>query len=245
MRRPLALATACCLALVPAGCGGDKEKTTGKKDGGKTPATSATQPPARSTPPAEPKCTKAAAPKPKAGLKLAKPDLKLDPQKSYEAVMDTNCGVFTIALDVKRAPKTTASFVYMAREGLYDDTPFHRIVPGFVIQGGDPLGTGQGGPGYSVVEAPPGDLKYTKGVVAMAKTEIEDPGTSGSQFYVVTAPDAQLPPEYALLGRVASGQDVVDHIAVQPTDQSNPDPGRQERPVAPIVLRRVTITEKK
>ena len=245
MRRPLALLATLCLALVPAGCGKDKESSQGKKADSKKPAATATQPPAKSTPPAEPKCVSVATPKPKRGLKLARPDVKLDPKKDYEAVMDTSCGEFTIALDVKRAPKTAASFVYMAREGLYDNTLFHRIVPGFVIQGGDPLGTGQGGPGYSVVEAPPSDLKYTKGVVAMAKTEIEDPGTSGSQFYVVTAPDAQLPPEYALLGKIVSGQDVVDHISVQPTDQGNPDPSRQERPVKPLVLRRVTITEEK
>jgi peptidyl-prolyl cis-trans isomerase B (cyclophilin B) len=244
MRRPLTLAVTLGLLLLLGSCGGDKEKTAGRKTEAKKPAATATQPPARTTPAAQPRCLRTAAPRPKPGLKLAKPDLKLDAKKSYEALMDTNCGQFSIALDVKRAPKTTASFVYMAREGLYDNTLFHRIVAGFVIQGGDPLGTGQGGPGYSVVEAPPSDLKYTKGVVAMAKTEIEDPGTSGSQFYVVTGPDAQLPPEYALVGKVVSGQDVVDHIAVQPTDQSNPDPSRQERPVAPVVLRRVTITEK-
>ena len=89
-------------------------------------------------------------------------------------------------------------------------------MPGFVIQGGDPAGDGTGGPGYSVVEAPPADLAYTKGVVAMAKTAVEDPGTSGSQFFVVTGEDAQLPPEYALLGKVTEGQDVVDLIGVAP-----------------------------
>ncbi len=186
---------------------------------------------------------KVPAPRPKPPQHLAKPTLKLDPGKTYRAAMVTNCGTFTITLDVKRAPKTSASFVYMARQGLYDNTIFHRIVQGFVIQGGDPLGTGQGGPGYKVVEAPPQDLRYTKGVVAMAKTEIEDPGTSGSQFYVVTASDAQLPPDYALLGKVTGGQDVVDVIAVVPTQVTNPDPARQERPVNPVVLRRVTISE--
>ena len=245
MRRPLVPLAVLALAVLPAGCGGDDEKTEGKKTEARKPAATATQAPAKTAPSAPPSCRAAPAPKPKPDLKLARPDLELDASKEYEAVMDTNCGTFTIALDVKRAPKTTASFVYMAREGLYDDTLFHRIIPGFVIQGGDPLGSGQGGPGYSVVEPPPSDLKYTKGVVAMAKTEIEDPGTSGSQFYVVTGPDAQLPPEYALLGKVSSGQDVVDHIAVQPTDRTNPEPGRQDRPVDPVVLRRVTITEKK
>jgi cyclophilin family peptidyl-prolyl cis-trans isomerase len=241
MRRPLVLAVSLSLALVPAGCGGDKEKKTGAK---KPAATTATRS-AAAKPPAEPRCVKTSAPSPKPPQHLAKPRLRLDKSQTYEAVMETNCGTFVIALDVKRAPKTSASFVYMARKGLYDNTIFHRIVPGFVIQGGDPQGTGQGGPGYSVVEPPPGDLKYTKGVVAMAKTQIDDPGTSGSQFYVVIGPDAQLPPEYALLGKVTSGQNVVDQIGVQPTDQTNPDPTRQERPINPVVLKRVTITEEK
>jgi len=118
-------------------------------------------------------------------------------------------------------------------------------VPGFVGQGGDPQATGLGGPGYSVVEAPPRDTRYTKGVVAMAKTEIDDPGTSGSQFYVVTAEDAQLPAQYAVLGRVRAGQDVVDPIGTQPTDQSNPDPRRRERPLRPVVIRTVRILERR
>ena len=106
-----------------------------------------------------------------------------------------------------------------------------------MIQGGDPLGTGTGGPGYSVVEAPPEDIEYTKGVVAMAKTEVEEPGTSGSQFYVVTGEDAGLPPDYALLGEVTSGMDVVDRIAVVGV-------GPDERPVEPVVIRQVRIEER-
>ena len=86
------------------------------------------------------------------------------------AAVETSCGTFEIALDTRGSPKTVSSFVHLAREGLYDDTIFHRIVPGFVIQGGDPLGTGRGGPGYSVDEVPPSDTVYTKGTVAMAKT---------------------------------------------------------------------------
>jgi cyclophilin family peptidyl-prolyl cis-trans isomerase len=159
--------------------------------------------------------------------------------------MDTSCGKLTITLDVKQAPKTAASFVYLARRGFFDNLTFHRIVPGFVIQGGDPQGNGEGGPGYSVVEPPPDDVRYTRGTVAMAKTEIEDPGTSGSQFYVVTADDAQLPPDYAVLGKVTDGEDVVRTIGVVPTDQRNPDPALRERPLSPVVIRSVTITESK
>jgi cyclophilin family peptidyl-prolyl cis-trans isomerase len=103
-----------------------------------------------------------------------------------------------------------------------------------VIQGGDPQGNGSGGPGYSVVEQPPGDLAYVKGVVAMAKTQIEDPGTSGSQFFVVTGEDAQLPPEYALLGKVTKGQEIVDLIGVAPV-------GPDEQPVDPIVIQSIKI----
>ena len=248
MRRPLAPLAVLVLAAILAGCGGGDDKKETGKTAGKKAATTATQQKAAATPPRRgglTRCVKVAAPQPKPAKKLPKPTLRLDADKTYEAVLDTSCGRFTITLDVKRSPKTSASFVYLSKRGFYDNTVFHRIVPGFVIQGGDPRGTGQGGPGYTVVEAPPSDTKYTKGVVAMAKTEIEDPGTSGSQFYVVTADDAQLPAEYALLGKVTAGQDVVDRIAVAPTDVTNPDPSRQERPINPVVLRTVTITESK
>jgi peptidyl-prolyl cis-trans isomerase B (cyclophilin B) len=248
MPRPLALLVVLVLAAILAGCGGGEDKKETAKKAAKKTATTATQQKTATTPPrlgGLTRCVKVAAPQPKAAKKLPKPTLKLDPNKNYEAVLDTSCGRFTVTLDVKRAPKTGASFVYLSKRGFYDNTIFHRIVAGFVIQGGDPRGTGQGGPGYSVVEPPPSDIKYTKGVVAMAKTEIEDPGTSGSQFYVVTADDAQLPADYALLGKVTAGQDVVDRIAVVRTDITNPDPARQERPINPVVLRTVTITESK
>ena len=183
-------------------------------------------------------CEAASAPKPKGEGKLAKPKAQLDPAKTYVATVSTNCGDFEITLDAKEAPKTGGSFEYLAGKGFYDDTTFHRIVAGFVIQGGDPKGDGTGGPGYSVVEPPSQDLAYTKGVVAMAKTGAEPPGTSGSQFFVVTAEDAQLPPDYALLGKVTSGQDVVDKIAVAKTDPAT------EKPVDPIVISSIKVTAK-
>jgi peptidyl-prolyl cis-trans isomerase B (cyclophilin B) len=156
-------------------------------------------------------CEKAQAPEPK-NVKLSAPKQTVKKGEELTAVVKTSCGTFEIALDTTRAPKTSNSFVYLAEEGLYDDTTFHRIVPEFVIQGGDPLGNGTGGPGYKVVEAPPANLQYTKGIVAMAKSEGEAPGTSGSQFYVVTGANAELPPEYALLGKVEEGLDVVEKI---------------------------------
>jgi peptidyl-prolyl cis-trans isomerase B (cyclophilin B) len=140
------------------------------------------------------------------------PTAKLDPAKTYRLTFVTNCGSFTVTLDQKLAPKTTASLVSLARQGFYDDTVFHRIVPGFVIQGGDPTQTGGGGPGYQTVDRPPASTRYTHGVVAMAKTAAEPPGASGSQFFVVTAPDAQLPADYAVVGKVTAGLPVVDRI---------------------------------
>lgn len=151
-----------------------------------------------------------------------------------DAKVSTSCGDFTIALDTARAPKTAASFAYLADQGVYDDTPIHRIEPGFVVQGGDPSGNGTGGPGYKVVESPPSDLKYVQGVVAMAKTGSEAAGTSGSQFFVVTAQDARLPPDYALLGRVTSGLDVV--LRIEELGQ----PGGTPR--APVVIKSVTTS---
>jgi cyclophilin family peptidyl-prolyl cis-trans isomerase len=161
------------------------------------------------------------------------PSFQLDPDKKYTATVTTSCGTFEIALDSKRAPKTGGSFVTLAREGFYDGLTFHRIVTGFVIQGGDPRGNGTGGPGYTIRERPPSDVVYSEGVVAMAKTEVEPPGTSGSQFFVVTA-DSNLPPDYALLGRVTSGLDVVHRIELIPAQADG-------RPVEPVVIKKVSI----
>lgn len=153
------------------------------------------------------------------------------------AVVNTSCGVFEIELATARAPKTTSSFASLAEQGYYDDTPFSRIVRGFVIQGGDPTGSGSGGPGYSVDEPPPDDLSYLRGTVAMAKTPVEPPGRSGSQFFVVTAPaDAGLPPDYALLGFVTTGMDTVDLI-----EQLGEPSGADAPPIAPVVVNSIEI----
>jgi peptidyl-prolyl cis-trans isomerase B (cyclophilin B) len=138
----------------------------------------------------------------------------LDPAKTYTVDVRTNLGSFALALDVKDSPCTSASFASLVRKKFFDGTRFHRIVPGFVIQGGDPTGSGQGGPGYTVVDVPPADARYTRGVVAMAKTGAAPPGTAGSQFFVVTGADAGLGPDYALLGKVTKGLAVVERIVV-------------------------------
>jgi cyclophilin family peptidyl-prolyl cis-trans isomerase len=160
----------------------------------------------------------------------------LDASKTYVATVSTSMGDFEITLDPKQAPKTGGSFKSLADKGFYDNLTFHRVVPGFVIQGGDPNGDGTGGPDYSVEEAPPQDLAYTKGVVAMAKTGAEPAGTSGSQFFVVTADDAQLPPDYALLGKVTKGQDVVDKIGKVKTDPN-------EKPLKPVTIKSIKVAE--
>ncbi len=162
---------------------------------------------------------------------------ELDPSKTYALVFDTSCGSFTVTLDQELAPKTSASLVALAKDGYFDDTIFHRVVPGFVIQGGDPTQSGAGGPGYSTVDTPPADAKYTKGTFAMAKAPDEAPGTSGSQFFVVTddAGGAGLTPDYAIVGEVTDGMDTVERI-----DKLGFDDGP---PSQPVVVSSVTVTE--
>lgn len=182
------------------------------------------------TPPAEPGSTGAC---PVTGKQVSIP--KLDAVKTYTVTVKTNLGIFAFRLDVEDSPCTTASFAALVRKGFFDGTRFHRIVPGFVVQGGDPNATGNGGPGYSVVDVPPADARYTKGVVAMAKTGAEPPGTSGSQFFVVTGRDAGLPPDYALLGKITHGLPVVERIGKLGDPQT-------EQPTRPVIVRSMTVT---
>lgn len=179
-------------------------------------------------------CKQVEAPEPKT-VTFKAPKQVLKKGEEATAVVETSCGTFEIALDTERAPKTANSFAFLAEEGFYDDLTFHRVAPGFVIQGGDPKGTGTGGPGYSVDEKPPANLAYTKGIVAMAKSSAEPPGRSGSQFYVVTAPDAGLPPEYALVGKVSKGYDVVERIDALGTPA--------EKPKQPVLIESMTIDQ--
>jgi len=148
-------------------------------------------------------------------VKLDKPDpgSVVKEGETASVKMETTQGDFTIALDTTNWPITANSFAYLTEEKFYDGLGFHRIVPDFVIQGGDPTGSGSGGPGYSLVETPPQNTKYPIGTVAMAKTGSEAPGTSGSQFFIVTgAQGATLTPDYAIAGKVSEGMDVVTAI---------------------------------
>ena len=159
----------------------------------------------------------------------------LDPDTPYIVSAETNLGTFTMSLDVDESPCATGSFAALVRKGFFNGTTFHRIVPGFVIQGGDPTGTGTGGPGYTVRDQIPGGSIYVKRDVAMAKTAADPPGTSGSQFFIVLADNAGLEPDYALLGFVEGGWDLVQRIG------RLGDPAT-EQPTRRVVVRRMTIT---
>ena len=228
MRRLLALLLAC---LLLGGCGGDDEETASTP----TPTPEAPATPEDTGGEQGTGCEQVARPEPR-DRRLRKPKRRLDPGKTYVATVATNCGDFEITLAVKQQPKTAASFKHMADEKFFDGLSFHRIAPGFVIQGGDPKGDSTGSAGYSIVETPPKDLVYTKGMVAMAKAESEPPGTSSSQFFIVTGEELPLPPDYALVGQVTGGEDTVDKIAVNGNDA--------EQPIDPVVMSSVTVTAK-
>jgi cyclophilin family peptidyl-prolyl cis-trans isomerase len=205
-------------ALVMAGCGGDDE-------------------PATTDASASASCDEVAPADPKQ-VKLKPPKERVSRGKEITATVHTNCGEFSFELDTESSPKTASSFVYLVEEGVYDGTAFHRVVDGFVIQGGDPAGDGSGGPGYSVTEEPPPDTAYLRGTVAMAKSQLEPAGTSGSQFFVVTAADAGLPPDYAVLGHLTGDEAAVDAIEAQADPELGAEGGE---PAVPVVIERITL----
>jgi peptidyl-prolyl cis-trans isomerase B (cyclophilin B) len=253
VRRAVVLIAILLAALLIVACGKDDPRTAATATSEPAPsspdstATTATTDGATTTDPAiKPRsahdgCTAVAAPEPRRPPDLRPSRRRLSAKRTYTAILRTNCGTIRIRLDVKHAPKTTASFAGLARRGFFDGLTFHRIAkPGgndYVIQGGDPLGTGNGGPGYAVEEPPPFDTKYRRYVVGMAKTPDERPGTSGSQFFIVTAAQAPLPAEYALLGRVTGGKKVVRRIARLATDPAT------EMPLDPVVMSHVRVVE--
>jgi peptidyl-prolyl cis-trans isomerase B (cyclophilin B) len=228
----LALLAAIVLAL--AGCGDDDEGDLQAPAGSTQaqPEPTPTEQQAQTTPGG---CNAVEAPSPRETSKQPKPKQSLDASKSWSLVVKTNCGDFTIGLDLESGPNAAASMVALARSGWFDRTIFHRIAPGFVIQGGDPTASGSGGPGYTTVDPPPKDARYTKGVVAMAKTPDEPAGAGGSQFFVVTGQDAGLPPDYAVVGKITDGQDVVQKIG-RLGDQS-------EQPTEAVVISTVEVVE--
>jgi len=164
----------------------------------------------------------------------AEPPMIIDAEKRYTATMETSKGTIVIELDAVAAPKTVNSFVFLSRFHYYDGIVFHRIIPGFVIQGGDPEGTGRGGPGYRFADELPKPGRYQIGSLAMANA---GPNTNGSQFFIISGPDgAALPPQYSLFGSVVSGGDVVAAIEAVGT--------RSGSPTENVTIESVTIEEK-
>ena len=159
------------------------------------------------------------------------PAMTIDPARRYTARLETTAGPMTLELLPGEAPMTVNNFVFLARDGFYDGVIFHRVIPGFMIQGGDPTGTGRGGPGYRFRDEPV-RLKYTRGTVAMANA---GPNTNGSQFFVMHA-DYGLPPNYTIFGRLTEGEATLDAIASART-------GAQDRPLEPVTITSVTIDE--
>ncbi|MEA2589803.1 MAG: hypothetical protein QOH66_2730 [Actinomycetota bacterium] len=166
------------------------------------------------------------------------PPMTVSPSKTYTATIVTSCGTVVVALDAKDSPNTVNSFAYLASKGFYDGLTFHRVAKDFAVQGGDPAGTGSGGPGYSVQDNVPAGVTYTMGTVAMAKTGAEPPGTAGSQFFIVPTAGASrgYTPDYAILGHVTSGQDAVTKMnALAPASGDG-------SPVQPIYIEKITVT---
>ncbi len=162
------------------------------------------------------------------------PPMCIDPSKSYTAVLDTTLGSMTIALDAAAAPKTVNNFVFLARYRYYEGIIFHRIINGFMCQGGDPTGTGRGGPGYKFADELPAPNTYKIGSLAMANA---GPNTNGSQFFIVSGQSGVgLPPSYSLFGQVTEGLDIVDTMQSVAT-------ARGDRPLEDVVINSVTITE--
>jgi len=159
------------------------------------------------------------------------PEMAVDPQRKYRARIETSAGTMSAELFASEVPTTVNNFVFLAREGFYDGVIFHRVIRGFMIQGGDPTGTGTGGPGYRFADEPV-SRKYQRGTLAMANA---GPNTNGSQFFVMHA-DYGLPPNYTIFGKLTDGEDVLDSIADAPT-------GSNDRPKDPVRIERVEITE--
>ncbi len=222
------LALLAAAALLAAGCGDDSGDSDGGGSGGSSESESDSD--------AEGGGEDVAA---RDGKYDAPPTLKLDPGTKYVVEMKTNKGTFDINVDPKAGPIAAANFVFLVEEGFYDGVPFHRVIKDFMIQGGDPTGTGLGGPGYDLKDDPVKGA-YTRGTVAMANA---GPDTGGSQFFIVHGPDAAtLPKDYIIFGKVdEQGMEVVDEIAdVEVEPSANGEPSQ---PVEEIVIESATLKE--
>ena len=196
------------LALAAAGCGGGDEAAT---------------------------CADVAAPEPRRETRPAEEIAALEPGTRYELVVETSCGSFTILIQPETARTAATSFVRLAEEGFYDGTGFHEIAPGLLIEGGDPTGTGRGGPGYRNADPPPTAARYVRGTVAMSKPDNTVPaeGYSGSRFFVVTAERFPVPLDDVVVGRVVEGMDTVLRIGALGNEAGVPS--------RPVVVDRITV----
>jgi cyclophilin family peptidyl-prolyl cis-trans isomerase len=159
------------------------------------------------------------------------PEMSIDPAKSYAATIETSAGTLVAEFYPEDAPKTVNNFLFLAKEGYYDGIIFHRVISGFMIQGGDPTGSGSGGPGYKFDDEPV-SKSYTRGTLAMANS---GPNTNGSQFFIMHA-DYGLPPSYTIFGKLTSGEEVVDAIAAA-------EKGAGDRPTEPVTIDSIAVTE--
>jgi cyclophilin family peptidyl-prolyl cis-trans isomerase len=162
--------------------------------------------------------------------------MQIDPNKQYSATITTSLGTMKADLFAKDAPTTVNNFVFLAEQGFYDGVTFHRVIPNFMAQTGDPTGSGTGGPGYRFKDEPV-TRKYVRGTLAMANA---GPNTNGSQFFIVHK-DYPLPPNYTIFGQVTDGLDTLDKIATSPT---GPGRGGPDTPKTPITINSITIEEK-
>ena len=162
------------------------------------------------------------------------PEMTLDKSKTYTATLETTLGTIEIEFYPDDAPQHVNSFLFLARDGYYDGVIFHRVIPGFMAQGGDPTGTGTGGPGYKV-KAEFNARKHTRGVLSMARTN--DPNSAGSQFFLMHADSPFLDGQYTVFGKATSGLEVIDKIVNQPRD-------RNDKPNTPAKITKITVNEK-
>ena len=220
------------IAIVATGCGSSSSSTSSAPAG----TQAAAQPQSQQAASGQGGCKKVAQPAPRKDGGESKPKGKLDPKRTYTVTVQTNCGTFAFKLDVKDSPDATAAVAGLVKRGFYNGLTFHRIVPDFVIQGGDPVGDGSGDAGFHTVDPPPPDADYSFGVVAMVRGGNEPAGAGSSQFFVVTGQDAQLPPDYAILGKVTKGDDVVRAIGKLGT------PTQEGTPTQTVVMQKVSVS---
>jgi cyclophilin family peptidyl-prolyl cis-trans isomerase len=225
-RSRVLLSTLTVLAVVAAACGDDAAT-------GGPPVTAPQYEAFR----AQPTACGAEAPPPATEMAFTAPT-ELSIEGTLEAVLHTSCGDIVVELYADLAPATVNSFVFLAEQGYFDGTAIHRVAPGAYVQGGDPTGSGRGGPGYTIPdEPPPQGFAYVAGTLAMANA---GPGTTGSQFFIVIR-DAPLPPDYSVFGRVVSGADAIAAMEAVPKGEGSIF-GEQSRPLETIYLERVEIT---